>query len=262
MDAIDKRKSVRTYAKQSLSSEQLKGIRALLDREYTGPMGTRLSFELIGAGQGGNSEAINTLGFITGEFGAIVGWTGEEPDALVDYGYVLESIVLQLVDRGFGTCWVGGTFSRKDVMRAMKEDRSDDLHIPAIVTVGEAVEGFNITNLLLSSKKKKRKDFDELFLGEDGQKIEDSEKIKILEGVRWSPSAMNSQPTRVIWQDDQVHFYCKEGGMNMHYLDVGIAMNHFFFRANQAGLKGEWTTIRHHPNAMDHYIATFIIKNE
>ncbi|CZQ90044.1 Hypothetical protein Tpal_1207 [Trichococcus palustris] len=115
MDAIDKRKSVRTYAKQPLSAEQLEGIRALLDQEYPGPMGTRRSFEWVG--QGGNGDAINTLGFITGEFGAIVGWAGEEPDALVDYGYVLEGIVLQLVDRGLGTCWVGGTFSRKGVIK-------------------------------------------------------------------------------------------------------------------------------------------------
>ena len=260
MDAIDKRKSVRTYAKQPLSTEQLEGIRALLDREYTGPMGIRLSFELVG--QGGNGDAINTFGFITGEFGAIVGWAGEEPDAFVDYGYVLEGIVLQLVDRGLGTCWVGGTFSRKDVIKAMKEDRSGELHIPAIVTVGEAGEGFNVPNLLLSSKKKKRKDFDELFFGEDGRKIEDSGKIKILEGVRWAPSAMNSQPTRVIWQGNQVHFYCKGGGMNVHDIDVGIAMSHFFFRASQAELKGEWTKIRHHPKAKGRYVATFMIESE
>lgn len=262
MDAIDKRKSVRTYAKQPLSAEHLEGIRALLDREYTGPMGTRLSFELVGAGQGGNGDTINTLGFITGEFGAIVGWAGEEPDALVDYGYVLEGIVLQLVDMGLGTCWVGGTFSRKDVIKAMKENRSNDLHIPAIVTVGEAGEGFNVPNLLLSSKKKKRKDFDQLFLGEDDRKIEDSGKRKILEGVRWSPSSMNSQPTRVIWEGNQIHFFCKEVGMNVHYIDVGIAMSHFLFRASQAGLKGKWTKVRYHPKAKGRYVATFLIDNE
>jgi len=32
-----------------------------------------------------------------------------------DYGYLLEEIMLQLLDMGLGTCWLGGTFKRNEL---------------------------------------------------------------------------------------------------------------------------------------------------
>jgi len=69
-----------------------------------------------------------------------------------------------------------------------------------------------------------------------------------LEMLRLAPSASNTQPWRVFFDEmsNEFHFYKKPKNriyesMGMHELDMGIAMAHFELTSHYNGLNGSWT---------------------
>ncbi|MHA1463981.1 MAG: nitroreductase family protein, partial [Candidatus Heimdallarchaeaceae archaeon] len=68
----------------------------------------------------------------------------------------------------------------------------------------------------------------------------------VLEMLRLSPSAANTQPWRIIKQNDGYDLYVIKDNrgerhvINCNYNDVGIAMCHFEMTAEELGLTGEW----------------------
>ena len=64
--------------------------------------------------------------------------------------------------------------------------------------------------------------------------------------VRWSPSAVNKQPWRIVHKDGAYHFYeKKDRGFNsdvtgdLQKIDVGIALCHFIMGLEYKGKKAE-----------------------
>ncbi|MBF7097658.1 nitroreductase family protein [Alkalibacter mobilis] len=240
MDSIERRKSVRKYRDNFIEAEKISEIIRILEEAETGPGGNYIKFEFIAENLSGEVKNVVTYGFLSGRYGAIAGWVSDEPYAIIDYGYILEKIALNLVDLDIGTCWLGGSFSKRNIIEAMEKDRSLNKSIPAILAVGYEGEGRRIRDFLISGTKRKRKDFDETFFTGNFEKIKENYKREILEGVRWAPSAMNKQPVRVIWDEHRVHFYLVDTSLKMRYLDMGIAMSHFELKAAANGIKGEW----------------------
>ena len=107
-----------------------------------------------------------------------------------------------------------------------------------------------------TSRSKARKPFDELFFYENVETpllIKDAGDYSIaLEMVRLAPSAVNSQPWRVIRTKDEYHFFAADTRyyrlVKSNFLlnnDMGIALSHFELTCRELGLKGKW--IRHNP---------------
>ncbi len=102
------------YEKRPIGTEDVKKIRALLSELKQGPLGSPVRFELAAAKESDSDvlRGLGTYGFIRYPAGFIVGAVRPSPAGLVDFGYLMQSVLIALADMGLGTCWLGGTFRK------------------------------------------------------------------------------------------------------------------------------------------------------
>ena len=110
--------------------------------------------------------------------------------------------------------------------------------------------------------------------GAEGGGPGDGAASRLLEAVRWAPSASNRQPWRVVRDGDAWHFYLQrskgygKGSLlfsalrlaDLQRVDMGIAMCHFDLTARELGLEGRWTIEEpgiSRPDSSTEYTATW-----
>ncbi|HCX65301.1 MAG TPA: hypothetical protein DHN33_08850 [Eubacteriaceae bacterium] len=263
MDAINKRKSIRNFEDDFVNADTLSRVFKIIEsKPKTGPHGYSFDFEIIAQNLSGQNRKLSTYGLLTGKYAAIVAWSGSEPESLMDYGYVLENIALDCVDMGLGTCWLGGSLSKQDIIQEMRSDKSHQQGIYALLAFGFKNRQKKIIRNVFFGKKRKRKEFHELFSFDSTDSVSDDIKKYVLDGVRWAPSDMNSQPIRAEWKENRVHFYLTDEKSLLRYVDAGIAMSHFEYRAKRQGFEGSWVfePKQDHPQSFIHFASYEISK--
>ncbi len=254
LDVILKRVSVRNYAPTDLSL----GIRSRIDQVLgsvePGHFGHQSRFALIGraAAQAEERVKLGTYGFIKGVRYFIAGAVGMGENAEVDYGFALERIILEMTALGLGTCWLGGTFSRKEYGKVLKLAEGD--FIPAVTPVGHSAEKRGTVERLVrwGAKSDSRLPFEQLFFTQDFStplaSADAGRFAEVLEAVRRGPSASNKQPWRLVQRDDGWHFFLVRTpgygklvkAADLQKIDMGIAMCHFEIAAHALKLPGKW----------------------
>lgn len=251
LEDIKKRRSVRTFSKKALSHEtydEIKGL-TLKCREIKTPFDNPVACSIISLDK---DEKVGTYGIIKNPQIYIGGACINKREALVDIGYAFEALILSLTHEGLGTCWLGGTFKRKQAQVLMDLKASEIL--PVIVPVGYVEEKRTFETVMRKLVKADNrfetkailfhKNFDH-GLSETGIAHLD----KAIEMVRIAPSASNKQPWRMVMSENHssCHFYCaftpkydSKIGFSIQSIDMGIAMYHFEFAINSFGLKGQW----------------------
>lgn len=209
MQAIASRHSVRAYQTTPLDGEELA---TLLDCMSLLNMDSGLSMQLcldepkafsgLMAKYGRFRNACNYISLV-----------GKAGNALAEAcGYYGEALVLKAQQLGFDTCWVGGTFSRKNTAAIVKE--SQKLH--AVIAIG-----YGETN----GKPHKSKPMEKL-CSWDGDMP--AWFRSGMEAAMLAPSAMNRQ-----------RFHFRLSGSFVHATgngtDLGIAKYHFEQGAAHAG---------------------------
>lgn len=242
IDNIKNRRSVRTFLDQPLRDNTIhfiEGYLVALNKEK-GPLGTSVHFKRIDLPPG---VKVGTYGMIKNPAGYIMGTMIESEDGLLDFGYLLEKMILDFNLKQLGTCWMAGTFKRKD----FDEHLGVGEMIPAVTPIGyyESRRFFeNMVRKMASSDL--RKPASELFFKEhfDAPLTTTDE---ILEGIRLGPSASNKQPWRVVVDKGCYHFYLaqdkryeKAFPFNIQLLDIGIAMYHLDYVCHDLGITGKW----------------------
>ena len=237
MNNIITRRSTRTYTGDKLTTQQKGIILEYIgkDENLIGVNGNKIRIEFIE--MGGNVHGkIGTYGFIKNAPAFLVVICENNQDNMLDCGYVFEKMVLYLEGLGLGTCWMAGTFNRKQLKI---ENLSKNEHISIVSPVGVASKKNSLQENLIrkGAKSDMRMDFDELFfLGDFNTKIVDKDVRYILELVRLAPSASNKQPWRVMMDDRQaMHFYIERTpnygrnklGIDVQWLDIGICLSHY-----------------------------------
>ena len=93
-------------------------------------------FELVAANTADLREInqLSTYGFIHGASGFLIGAIQDGDSFLEKFGYLMEKWVLIATDLGFGTCWLGGTFSRSNFARRINAGEGEI--IPAAIAIG------------------------------------------------------------------------------------------------------------------------------
>ncbi len=231
-EAIYNRKSVRDYSPKSLSKEELSAIKDKIDD--LDPLYKNIDWDILLAEEG--KKVQTTFSGLTSKFAKVeaphylIGTSETRKGHLVNTGFLLEDLVLYLTDREVGTCWIGA---------GINEDLLDDIYdlkydLVIMVAFGDSVEGKS--NLRKDPSEAKRKSLDELVIN-DMEEIQEPWK-DILKTVRIAPSAVNSQPWRFFYEDDEIHVYIEKGGMfkklmgkigdldRLNHIDVGIALKH------------------------------------
>ncbi|MNI66321.1 hypothetical protein D3C73_1218790 [compost metagenome] len=171
-------------------------------------------------------------------------------------GYEFEKLILYITSLGLGTCWLGGTFNKKEFAKIM--DIKENEIFPIISPIGYEFDKRRITEIIMRSvaKSDKRKSWNEIFFNNDFSTtlLEENagEYKEVLEMVRLAPSAGNKQPWRVVKKDNEYHFFktksmkdSKYMSFDMQRIDIGIALCHFQLSANENNLNGEFKEVDH-----------------
>ncbi len=129
MESMASRHSVRAYQDTRIEGEALKVLRAAID-DINAAAG--LSMELVLDDEIAFSTILGRYGRFSGARNFIVVKGKKSRDLRIRAGYWGEKLVLKATEMGLGTCWVGGTYSKKGI----GHDSGDEL--VCVITIGYA----------------------------------------------------------------------------------------------------------------------------
>ncbi len=226
-----KRKSIRTYSEKKVSESQLNDIKSFINdkKNYTCPFGSDIRMELF------EDSTIDTRNVIKNASVFVVVIIKNNVESLLDAGYIFEKFILFIESLGLATCYLNSGFQRESV--SLKEPLKEDEIMVLASPIGYPAERKSIVEKGVSAllKSTKRKSIDELFFSDFKKStVKEQEVRDKLNYVRWAPSAKNSQPWRIVLDQDKAHFcinnkeyHSKRGDFNIHILDIGIALCHY-----------------------------------
>lgn len=263
---IKRRKSVRTFDPKKIEDAKIQKLKNYID-DVENPFHVPVELELLD-GQKNHLSSPVVIGTDTW----IAGKVARVADAELAYGYTFEKAVLFATDLGLGTVWLAATIDRQAFEKAMHLTSEEVM--PAVSPIGYAAEKRSVRESLMRKgmKSDNRKAFSQIFFKDDFNHPisgEEAEEWKIpLECVRWSPSATNKQPWRIVISSDgkSVYFYekhtkgyAKKTTGDIQKVDLGIAICHFEIAAKEKGLNGSF--LKEDPgldhSADEEYILTY-----
>lgn len=248
---IEARHSVRTFSGEEIAPKSLQAFRAFLAGRET-PFGGDAQLHLVDLHETGDHSAKLTHGVIKNARYFLAASVSSDADfALCQVGFLLERAILFGTALGLSSCVLGGTFRQERMAELVQ--LPEDRILPVVAPVGFAAEAESLQGRLASklSKDGRRRELEDIcFDGELGSPLN---YFKVggyypaLEAVRLAPSARNRQPWRLVFRDGVFHFYKAEvpAGMfaprfDMTEIDMGIAMCHFHYAAENEGFAGKF----------------------
>jgi nitroreductase len=258
-NTIRSRTSWRTYDNKPLSKEIENELYNYIETKMETPFGTIPRFKIISTLQK-DRQQLGTYGFVSGATNFIIGLSKNDSNAIQDFGYQLEKIILQATKNGLGTCWLGA-FNRAGFSQVI--DLDVDEIIPAIISIGYPSQERRLVGktVRLLAGSTKRKKWSQLFFNQDFNTPLTHEEAgsyaNALEMVRLGPSASNKQPWRIIKEKNQLHFYCQtKNYTTMQKLDMGIAMCHLELTLSEENINGKWIN-ESRPKTEKKYVVTW-----
>ncbi|MDR2058324.1 MAG: hypothetical protein LBP83_08635 [Dysgonamonadaceae bacterium] len=247
IEAIEQRKSVRSYTGKPLNKEQVERIAHYI-AGLKAPFGLNARIELIHTHTGTTSVKLGTYGYIggTSDFLTLI-CKPDYPLAKESAAYQFEQVILFCTGLGLGTCWLGGSFSRKDFGRQLQLNPKEKLII--VSPVGCISDKKRFSEILVGAKKKhkSRKPFESLFFYKDFKTPLTKELagiyLQALEMVRLAPSANNQQSWRVVFDEKYLHFYQHLSPIGYTAIDLGIALCHFEQTCSELGMTGRFEVL-------------------
>lgn len=226
IEAIKKRHSRRAYKQKPLGAEIKQVISQMVDavNESAG-----LDFIFI-------DDATPFFKIFTGKFSMIVVAGPDTQKAREDCGYYGESIVLQCVYHGLGTCWVSGTYNENKVYETV--NLASEKRIYAVITIGYAKDNYSlIEKTMYNATHKKSKTYQDMFEACDAKLPEEyAYGMKLVEK---GPSAVNRRPVKFRYENGVLSGYVDEPYSDKS-VDFGIAKLHFLIGVKSKGINGKW----------------------
>lgn len=227
IEAIEKRHSRRAYKQKPLGAEIKQVISQMVDavNESAG-----LDFIFI-------DDATPFFKIFTGKFSMIVVAGPDTQKAREDCGYYGESIVLQCVYHGLGTCWVSGTYNENKVYETV--NLASEKRIYAVITIGYAKDNYSlIEKTMYNTTHKKSKTYQDMFEACDAKLPEEyAYGMKLVEK---GPSAVNRRPVKFRYENGVLSGYVDEPYSDKS-VDFGIAKLHFLIGVKSKGINGKWS---------------------
>ncbi len=247
-ETIKQRKSCRTYNQLALKPEDKRELESFISENSLGLGDELINFRIIEDREKSKPMKID-YGMIRGYNTYILGTSRSTPASRVNYGFLMERIVLKATELNIATCWVGyfdsSFFSDVSV--------EPGYEIPSIVIAGYSDERRTYQDRLirLSVSASDRYAWDRLFFDYRSGAPLTPESVReygnSLEMVRLAPSSGNTQPWRVFFdgQASEFHFFRKSvsaryEARGLHDIDIGIALSHFGMVSLECGLTGFW----------------------
>ena len=154
-------------------------------------------------------------------------------------GYYGEILVLEATYMNLGTCWIGGTYNKKECEKYISINKDEEL--VCVIALGYTLDDKSMREQLMARMNKKRKSFDEILIEKDGDLLE---WVKSgINSVIKAPSAINKQPVGYSFKNNEVKAYVTKENHGYEEVDLGISMLHFQIGAQKKGHIGEWKYI-------------------
>lgn len=259
-ELILNRHSTRSFKKEALQNKDLNNLNDFITSLN---IPKDINIKII-------SNKIGTYGFIKNPAAYLITYCKNKPMILETIGYYLENIVLYATSLNIGTCYLGATFSKKQIKKELII--SDDMIIPVIIALGYPLNKITIKDKIIknSINASNRLAFNKLFFDINLKPLTydiNNQYHQCLEMVRFAPSAFNKQPWRIIESNNAYHFYIYHNGNlndnDIKHIDMGIAIAHFNIMRNFLNLKGHFEIIKNYINYPDfNYIISYIINND
>jgi nitroreductase len=278
-DIIAARRSCRSYERRTLESDDAGYMSGVLGALSRPPFESVARFRLIAASgeDTGALKGLGTYGMIRNPAAFIVGAVEKSAMDLEDYGYLMEASILAASDRGLGSCWLGGSFTKSSF--AVRIGAGPGEIVPAVASLGYPASRKTATDTIVraSAGSDRRKPWSELFFRDDMTTPLTREAAgryaDVLDMVRLAPSASNKQPWRIVRDEAGAAFHLYLEPLksyqrtmkllrlaNLQRVDMGIAICHFELTALELGLKGRWKRVdaRDRNSGAVSYIASWV----
>lgn len=227
IQAIEKRRSRRAYKNRPLDSDTMGVIKEMVDAINDS---AELDFVFI-------EDATPAFHIFSGKFSMIVVCGPDTQKAREDSGYYGESIVLQCVYHGLGTCWVSGSYNENKVYEMLK--LPSEKRIYAVITVGYVKDNLSLLEkTIYSATHKKNKPYQKMFEVCDEKLPE--EFVYAMKLVEKAPSAVNRRPVKFKYENGIISAYVDEPYSDKS-VDFGIAKLHFMLGCRAKGINGRWS---------------------
>ncbi len=256
---IPSRISCRTYEPSPISVEIVEKLQLFIDQQNA-CVKSKMRFVLTSMVDHQKKDQIKfgSYGAISGARDFIVSIFDDKEGDSRELGYVFESIILKATDLGLGTCWLGGTFNRKDFEKKFALSATESIPIVSPVGLSKDHRSLIDSAMRFTGGLDHRKAWQELFFEADEQhplsKAQAGQYAEALEMVRIGPSASNKQPWRIIKVNQVFHFFLSRNvgyasmmKYDLQMNDIGIAQCHFEYSALSTGCQGEWKHLEDHP---------------
>lgn len=230
-EIIKTRRSVRTFDGKNILPEHKEKLCAYI-KTIENPYDIPVEFVLLDAKEYGLSSPV-----IKGDTLYVAAKSPKIPHSEEAFGFSFEKLVLYAWSLGIGTTWIGGTMNRERFEKAAEVKENE--RMICVSPLGYPAEKMSIKEIAMRKGVKAdiRKTAEELFFDGDFSKpleISDKKIENALEMVRYSPSAVNMQPWRIVKDGNDFHFYVKhnkgyisEKTGDLQKVDMGIALCHF-----------------------------------
>lgn len=226
IEAMEKRCSRRSYKSVPLSEEILSVIGDMVDAVNKSE---GLHFILM-------KNDTKPFTVITGKFSYIAVCGKDTQQIREKCGYFGESIVLQCVYHGLGTCWVTGTYNENAVLEAIKLPKDERLY--GVIVVGNVTPKKSTKEkIVYNATHKKNKPYQKMFSACD-QKLP-SEYANALKLVEGAPSAVNRRPVDFKYVNGVLSARVEDPYSDKS-IDLGIAKLHFKVGMTNEGIIGDW----------------------
>ena len=258
IEAIKHRKSCRTYNQALLSAEDKNVLEASI-KDNKGLIENADIKLIILEKKGSDKKLELNYGSIQGHNTYLLGTSVVSSGARINYGYLMEKIVLRATEIGISTCWIG-YFDRNYFEEIVV---NEGFEIPSIVILGYADHKPSVIEKLtrLSISASRRLEWGKIFFDYNSglplTAVQVKEYNDPLEMVRLAPSSGNTQPWRILFDEktEEFHFFKKPVSKRyeergLHDIDMGIAIAHFDMTAQYYQLAGKW--IKHHVKDLKH----------
>ncbi len=229
-EAMFARHSVRKYHMKPLPSELLEKIRKMVRSASSLDNGSRVEFEIYE--NLNRKKTARGLWTVDAPYYLLV-YSEDTPAAYRNAGYVAEQVVLYMMTKEIGTCYLGAT--------KVGSAEKDGLKRLMVIAFGEAdgplcrdpEEAHRLPMAALCTYK-----------DEPGEYLK-----KILRAARIAPSGMNIQPWRFVVYFDRLYVFAKKETIPqpkfmtlMRDFDMGIMLCHIMLAAEEFWMNMETVT--------------------
>lgn len=222
-EEIQKRKSRRTYLQTTIESKSKETIQELINDINKK---SDLSIEFIENGE----NAFNSIGKSYGMFKGVrslIALKGLKSDIHLKEksGYYGELIILEATKLGLGTCWVGGTFDRKNSVFNIGENQE----LTCVIAIGNVPKEATMKEkIIYKLSHRKTKTLEEMYTSDV---TAPKWFITAMESVQKAPSAINSQKVKFDYKEGVIRAEVPNT-YTLDLIDLGIAKLHFELASN------------------------------